>query len=527
MQYNPRKETVTLFGASGSMGYEAFKELWKRKEKYNIVVLLLPTRKEKKLFRKYEIETGIKPIPGKGVSLGRGLKIVWGDATDYQDVEEAVYETDWVLNAMALISPQADYYPAAARRVNIDGIKNIIKAIQNQPGGAEHIKYIHTGTVAETGDRLPPIHCGRVGDPLKPSIFDYYAVTKIAGERAVLESDLKYWASLRMTFIMPVDSEDYLSLWDPIMFHQPINSCMENISSRDAGFGLVNCLDLPEDSDFWRGVYNMGGGPKMRCSTYGFMTKALKLGGISSVEAVTERDWFALRNFHMQYYEDSKLTNKYLNYWRDSLEDWLEALREDMPARLKQVALLASKFPFFQKIVENITYRRMQAMVKDHKNGTGYWYHNQNHPRISAFYNDYQTFDSIPDWNTDLPDLVPDLDWIRLDHGYDEHKGKLDLSDLKKAAIFRGGECLSEKWDGDWYQPLSWGCAAGHEFSGKPYTILKGGHWCPECVPPPWDFDREAKVNPFFAQVWYPNHDRKEENFYPEDCLADIAGADE
>ncbi|NOQ40756.1 MAG: hypothetical protein GQ562_10610, partial [Anaerolineales bacterium] len=73
------KETVVLFGASGSMGHEAFKELWKRREHYNIVLLLLPTRTEKKLFRKYEKEAGIQPIPGKGISSGSGLKIVWGD----------------------------------------------------------------------------------------------------------------------------------------------------------------------------------------------------------------------------------------------------------------------------------------------------------------------------------------------------------------------------------------------------------------------------------------------------------------
>jgi len=144
MQNKPKKKTVTLFGASGSMGYEAFQELWKRRERFNIVVLLLPTRREKKLFRSYEKETGIKPISGKGVSQGRGLKIVWGDATEYQDVEEAVRGADWVLNAMALISPQADYYPEAARRVNIDGIKNILTAIEAQPNGSEHIKYIHT-----------------------------------------------------------------------------------------------------------------------------------------------------------------------------------------------------------------------------------------------------------------------------------------------------------------------------------------------------------------------------------------------
>ena len=38
--------------------------------------------------------------------------------------------------------------------------------------------------VAETGDRMPPVHWGRVGDPIKPSMFDYYAVSKVAAGAA-------------------------------------------------------------------------------------------------------------------------------------------------------------------------------------------------------------------------------------------------------------------------------------------------------------------------------------------------------
>jgi hypothetical protein len=45
-------------------------------------------------------------------------------------------------------------------------------------------------------------------------------------------------------------------------------------------------------------------------------------------------------------------------------------------------------------------------------------------------------------------------------------------------------------------------------------------------VPPPWDYDAEARRNAFFAQIWYPNHDKNEANFYAEDCVSDIAGAD-
>jgi len=520
------KENVVLFGASGTMGFEAFKELWKRKDRYNITILVRPSKKNKQLFRTYEDKSGISSIPDTGVVENRGFKIVWGDATEYDDVVKAVEDADWVLDAMACISPYADYYPDIAKKVNVDGIHNIIRAIESQPQGADHIKLIYTGTVAETGDRLQKIHYGRIGDPLKPAIFDTYAVTKILGERLVLESKIKHWASLRLTYIMPTDYKDFMSLVDPIMFHQPIDSFMENVTSRDAGFGLVNCLDIPDDSDFWRRVYNMGGGEKMRCSAYAFMNMVYQMLGLSGIEACSERKWFALRNFHMQYYEDSHILNNYLHYWRDSLEDWKQALYDNMPAGMKGVAFLCKHVGFIRKKVEKTTYKILKNMAENHRNGTMYWYHHNNIQRITAFYKDIDTLESIPDWGVDMPQMDPEPKWVRLKHGYDERKKSLTLSDLKAAAEFRGGRCSSRIWDGDLYSDVKWKCAQGHSFTAKPFTVLKAGHFCPECLPPPWEFDDEAKRNPFFAQVWYTNHDRTEHNVYPEDGVKDIAAAD-
>ncbi|MEA2101793.1 MAG: NAD(P)-dependent oxidoreductase [Thermodesulfobacteriota bacterium] len=522
------KERVVLFGASGTMGYEAFKELWRRRVRYDIVILVRPSEKNKKLFSKYEERAGISHTPGKGIVENNGFKIVWGDATSYEDVENAIQGADWVFDAMAFISPQADYYPDMAKAVNTDGIINIVRAIEAQPSGKEHIRLIYTGTVAETGDRLQTIQWGRVGDPLKPSIFDYYAVTKIAGERAVVDSEIKHWVSLRMTYIMPVDAKEYLGLVDPIMFHQPLDSCMENISSRDAGYGMINALDIGYDSDFWRRAYNMGGGPEMRCTFYENMKFSYHdIMGMSGVEACCERNWFALRNFHMQYYEDSHILNEYLYYWRDSLEDWKDAIVEDMPWYFSLLTFMCKNFTPVRRLVEKATYKKLKDLAESSRNGTLHWYNHRNDMRISAFYKDYKTYESIPGWGVDMPEMKPlPQGTNRLDHGYDETKAKLDLDDLKGAAKFRGGKCLAQKWNGDMFETLEWECAFGHRFTGKPNSILKTGHWCPECVSPPWNYDEEAKKNPFFAQVWYPNHDRDEDNIYPADCVQDIAGAD-
>jgi len=511
-----RKEIVFLPGASGSMGYEAFKNLWARRDKYDIVLLQRPSRKNKKLFKPYEKKCGIKSIPGKGVNKGKGLKIVWGDATNYDDVLEACKGIDWCLCPMAFISPAADHHPEIAKAVNTTAIQYIVKAIEEQPNGTEHIKFVYTGTVAETGDRLQNIHIGRVGDPLKPSIFDFYAVTKIRGEKAVLESNIKHWASLRQTFIMTSKNME-----GSIMFHQPINSFMENNTERDAGRGLINCLDIPNDSDFWRRVYNMGGGPACRCTYYDLLNKAMEINGLGNIEAVTERKWFALRNFHMHYFEDSYILNEYIHNWGDSMKDYYDMLAKNRPWYLKLITKLCKKSPKFQKKVQKATYERMKALAST-KNGTLYWYENKNDLRISAFYKDYETYKSIPDWGIDMPQMDPEPDWKRLNHGYDESKEKLELQDLRGAAKFRGGECLSAEWDGNMYTTLKWKCAFEHEFNAKPYTVLKAGHWCPQCLPPSWNYDEIAKKNPFFGQVWYPNHDEDENNFYPKDCYKDI-----
>lgn len=519
------KQRVALFGASGTMGFQAFKELWKRRDRYDIVLLVLPSEQKLKLFRHYENEAGLPKVQGPGVAKGDGLKIVWGDATCYPDVLETIRGVDWVLDAMAYISPAADYHPEQARAVNITAIQHILRAIQEQPGGTEHIHFIYTGTVAQTGNRPAGIHMGRVGDPLKPSVFDVYAVTKIAGEREVLESPLRYWASLRMSFIMPTEVREWIKLLDPIMLHMPLDTCMENISDRDAGFGLVNCLDIPDSSDFWRRAYNMGGGPDMRCNAQNYLNQSLRLIGMTGLQACTKPHWFARRNFHLHYFEDSQILNAYLHYWRDNLQDYWYTMQSRMPVAFKLVSGLCRNLPFVRRQVEKITFQQLSRMAENHRNGTAYWYSTKNTDRINAFYGSYADYEDILDWNGS-DNTAHGQGWRRLNHGYDEDKLDLEWKDLQSAAAFRGGCLLTTNWNGDLYSILDWQCAFGHHFQARPYTVIKAGHWCPTCINPPWNFDQQAGVNPFFAQVWYSDHDPDEDHLYPEGCTQDILNAD-
>lgn len=192
---------VLLTGAAGGMGQESLKRMAADNGKYEIIALDLDNESCRNRLRPYEGNNRVQ--------------ILLGDLTDASFVEKAVQGCDLILHVAAFVSPAADYYPKKAMEVNYGGTRNLIEAIKKLKQ-EDTTRFVYIGTVAETGDRMPPIHWGRVGDPIKPSMFDYYAVSKIASERYVIESGLKYWVSLRQTGIM---GPAMAKIRDSIQFH--------------------------------------------------------------------------------------------------------------------------------------------------------------------------------------------------------------------------------------------------------------------------------------------------------------------
>ncbi len=483
-----RKEVVLLTGASGSMGFETFKLLWEKRDRYDIVLLLRPSKKNRKKFKKYENQAN--------KSEGIGLKIVWGDVQNREDVVEACRGIDWCLHPMALISPEADRNPEMADKVNARGTRYLVEAIEAE--NPEHIRLVHVATVAEYGDRLPPVHLGRTGDPVMPSVYDHYAISKIKGELAVMQSRIKYRVSLRQTFIM---IPDLFSLKDPIMYHQPINSCMENITAHDAGRLLVNCLDVPENSDFWGAYYNISGGPGCRIVFLGLLDGIYRMLGIR-YQKVMERNWFALKNFHMQFYEDSGKLNAHLHHWEggQSMEDFFAEVWKKMPWYLKATAWQAKYIPPYRWLVEAATRGQLKKLAYM-PDGTMGWIEKKDTGRINAFYGSLEAYNNIPGWDESMPSLDHSQAHTKLDHGYDESKEELSFEDLRQAAAFRGGELASKEWKGKMHQQLDWKCCQKHAFKMTPHAVLKGGHWCQECIAPPWNYSVLAQKNPFAEQV--------------------------
>lgn len=218
------KQRVFLTGATGGMGFASLKEMLKDTDKQDIVILARDSEKNREILDPYRNTAG--------------LEIVWGDLNDYEVVLKCVKDCDLVLHIAAFVSPAADYHPKQAMKVNYGSTRNLINAIYAL-GQQDKTRLVYIGTVAETGDRMPPIHWGRVGDPIKPSMFDYYAVSKVVAERLVIESGLKYWVSLRQTGII---GKPMASIEDAIMFHNCLDNVLEYCSDRDSARAMKICV---------------------------------------------------------------------------------------------------------------------------------------------------------------------------------------------------------------------------------------------------------------------------------------------
>ena len=278
--------------------------------------------------------------------------------------------------------------------------------------------------------------------------------------------------------------------------------------------------DIPED--FWRSFYNIGSGEQYRITNFEFEELLLDTIGLGDPRKLFEPHWFITRNFHGQWYTDSDKLEEFLHFRHNvPLRQYFKKLGDQAPKYFK-LAVLAKPFA---KLVGKIG---IEPLTRTKTYGTMSWIGDHVEDRISAYYGSIEDWEKIPGWN-EFRIIRPSETPAYLDHGYDETKplSELDLDDMKKAAAFRGGECLSESMEkGDLFTPLKWRSARGNEFTMTPNLVLRGGHWCPDELPMPWDYDTEARINPFFAQVWYPLHDKHENNFYDKTIYKGYAGYD-
>jgi nucleoside-diphosphate-sugar epimerase len=467
------KKCILLTGASGKMGQATLAELFQRSDRFQVRTLALDTPADRKILAPYQQQ---------------GLEVVWGDLTCYQDVLQAVSGADIILHVGGLVSPLADTKPDLTMKVNVGAAVNIVRAI-HEAGQADQVKLVYIGSVAQTGNRPVPIHWGRVGDPIKLSQFDTYALSKTIAERVIIDSGIKNWVSLRQTGIARMAAAEPL---DPITFHTTLDGVLEWITPADSGRLLANICEDDTPESFWGEIYNIGGGEPNRLTNLELFDKMLRATGVKDYHTVLDPRWFALKNFHGQWFADSDRLEEIIPFRQQTIDQYIEEQKTGVPWYIR----LGSAIP---RLV-----RRKFECVAQGPRGTLNWLAQGDIAHIKAYFGSFQRWRDISDWETvaqERPSRTP----VLLDHGFDQDQISKNFSrqDIQNAALFRGGRLLSKSiLPGDWHSPLEWCCHAGHEFSASLNLILKGGHWCPACVSEPSGYAELARHSGFFRQVW-------------------------
>lgn len=297
-----KKEKILITGATGGVGEELLDQLAAKMNEKDITVLIRSNKASKKLLKKHP-----------------NVRSIYGDITNYQDVEKAVEGQDIVMHLAALIPTKNHTDKELISRINTGGTKNVVEAMTKV---APNAFLLYSSSVATYGDRMENTDIG-VNDPLCPEDHhDFYAVSKIAAEKIIRDSSLN-WSIYRLAAIMGVGNHKI----NPLMFHMPLDTPMEYATVRDTARAFVNSIDHLEQLN--HNTYNLGGGKDCLLTYEEFLTNAFDAFGLGKVDFPEYT--FAKKGFHCGYYIDGHELEDIIHFRRDTNESYFKEFRAGVP----------------------------------------------------------------------------------------------------------------------------------------------------------------------------------------------------
>lgn len=499
---------IAVTGVTGNMGQAALEELVKidEIEKFNLLVLPSDKKRWNKLCKKLKTHK-------------KRFNLIFGSLANKEACEKLVEGVSYVLGMAAVIPPLSDQHPEWAIECNQVGIDTLVSVIENikenQP------KFVHTSTLALYGNRNHIHPFARVGDPLLVSPYDVYSAAKMRGEFRVLESDIKNFAVIRQTAMLHSNMlSDNMS--DGLMFHTCFNSPLEWSTAHDSGVLMANIIreDLSRDLSkvFWKKCFNLGGGAENCVTGYDTLNDGFKIIG-GSAKDFFEPNFNATRNFHGVWFYDSKVLDDIFHYQSQTVKEfWSDFEKKN---KIMKAGKIVPK-----KLIKKLAIERLFKSP----NAAKYWVKHNDEPRVFAYFGGKEKYDAIAKKWDNFGLLVENktLDGEKIDfeklkdrknakminHYFDLDSKKLTIKDLQEVAKAHGGKLISKKFS-DPYEKLEWENSDGERFFARAYTVLYAGHWFNITYKEnAWDFDRLAKKDKIYAELWYDSHAKNEDKFY-------------
>ena len=302
------KKRILLTGASGTVGFETLKHLVKNPN-YEITVFDVRTQNSVK-----------KLAPFRDL-----VDTIYGNITSLKDIEDVSKNKDVAIHLAAIIPPLADVDPELAYRVNVQGTKDLICALEkNSP----NCYLLFSSSISVYGDRLdnPEI---LVTDGLRPSPGDQYGETKVLCEKMIQQSNLS-WSIFRLAAIMGNHKISKL------MFHMPLETPMEICTPEDTGRAFANAIDFQDQLEDQ--IFNLGGGENCVISYRAFLDRMFDAFGLGKVDFPEKA--FAEKNFHCGIMQDGDLLEDIVHFRRESLIDYFETVKQNVDPFQKNTSFL-------------------------------------------------------------------------------------------------------------------------------------------------------------------------------------------
>ena len=177
-----------------------------------------------------------------------GIEIVQGDITNAEGVRAAVEGVGAVLHLAAILPPNSERNRDLTFRVNVDGTKNIIAALEQSAPDTRMVFTSSISTYGDTSGEEPPVRVGH-----SQSAIDIYADSKIEGEKLIFESSLTNTVSLRIAGILVPAFLEPPTPW-PFMEDQRV----EMVHRDDVADALFASASAP---DAGGKIFHVAGGP--------------------------------------------------------------------------------------------------------------------------------------------------------------------------------------------------------------------------------------------------------------------------
>jgi nucleoside-diphosphate-sugar epimerase len=144
-----------------------------------------------------------------------------------------------IVHLAAIVSPPCYKNPVLARKVNVEGTRNLVDAAKTLTPSP---LFVEASSAAVYGSRNPHRHSGRVTSETPVNPIECYGEDKVAAERIVADSGLPY-AILRLAGIISPDSPASGPEYFLLMRATPRDNRVHAVDARDAALAFANATE--------------------------------------------------------------------------------------------------------------------------------------------------------------------------------------------------------------------------------------------------------------------------------------------